>query len=330
MSNITKKRVTNKDQFVDRAKSIHGNRYDYTNSVYTKSKNKILIRCRVHGDFSISAGDHIQKKETGCRKCAMVKISRLKKLSQEQVINQFIEKHGNRYCYDNFKYLGNAEKSEIICKIHGSFLMTPTDHKSGNNCSKCSKVYVRSYDDVIAEANEIHNQKYSYISNNYKNTDSYLIVVCPYHGKFKQRAASHLRGKGCHECGKELLYGYRKGSYVDLAKKNHGGKSNFYIIKMSKDGEVFYKQGITMKSVNERFRKDKMPYNIREVAIYRGCASFIWDIELILKKINSSNKYNPLIEFGGKTECFSSISNCVYDEINKYIISGKLELVKSQ
>ena len=328
MSNSTNKRVTNKEQFVSRANSIHGSRYDYANSVYTKSKNKISIRCRIHGDFSIYAGEHISKKKTGCRKCAMVRISRLRKLTQEQVINQFVEKHGNRYLYDNFKYLGNNKKSEIICKIHGPFLITPSSHKNGNNCSKCSRTYVRSYDDVIVEANELHNQKYSYISNNYKNTNSYLIVVCPHHGKFKQRTASHLRGKGCHECGKELLHGYRKENYVSLAKKNHGGKSNFYIVEMSKDGEIFYKQGITMMSIRERFGKDKIPYKIKDVAIYRGCASLIWDIEIILKKINSSNKYTPLIDFAGKTECFSAISDCVCDEINKYIISGKLELVK--
>lgn len=327
MSNSNKAGVTNKEQFVLRSRFIHGMRYSYENSVYTKSKDKIIITCKIHGDFSISAGDHISSKGYGCRKCAMVRISRQRSLSRDDVLKQFIKKHGSKYCYDNFKYLNNKEKSEIICKEHGAFLMSASDHKQGNGCSKCSKVYIRSYGDVVLESNKKHNYKYQYVDNNYKNSESYLLIVCPIHGEFKQRAISHLRGRGCRECGKEELYGYKKSGYVDLARKNHSGFSNFYIVEMSHGNELFYKQGITMKNISERFRKTKIIYNVKKINVYRGDASLIWDLEIKLKKLNMINSYKPMHSFSGETECFSKIPSNLYDEINRYIMNNELILV---
>lgn len=39
----------NTEKFVERAIAKHGDRYDYSKSVYTKAKDKLIIICRVHG-----------------------------------------------------------------------------------------------------------------------------------------------------------------------------------------------------------------------------------------------------------------------------------------
>ena len=39
------KKLTTKE-FIDRAKLIHGDKYDYTNTVYTGSENPITIFCK--------------------------------------------------------------------------------------------------------------------------------------------------------------------------------------------------------------------------------------------------------------------------------------------
>jgi hypothetical protein len=44
------KKITTKD-FIERARKIHGNRYDYSQSEYTKSGDPILIGCGTHGFF---------------------------------------------------------------------------------------------------------------------------------------------------------------------------------------------------------------------------------------------------------------------------------------
>lgn len=54
--------------FVDRARLIHGNRYDYASVMYINDKTKVNIICKKHGPFSQSPGHHIHKKQ-GCPKC---------------------------------------------------------------------------------------------------------------------------------------------------------------------------------------------------------------------------------------------------------------------
>ncbi len=58
----------NTELFVERAKIIHGNRYDYSKSVYTGSTKKIIVTCKVHGDFEPIAFHHMGG--TNCIKCA--------------------------------------------------------------------------------------------------------------------------------------------------------------------------------------------------------------------------------------------------------------------
>lgn len=79
------------------------------------------------------------------------------------------------------------------------------------------------------KCNKIHNQKYDYSKSEYKGTVHKILIVCPTHGEFLQKAATHYSGHGCPECAK-LLYGNGKRSntkrFVEKAKVIHG---NTYI-----------------------------------------------------------------------------------------------------
>jgi hypothetical protein len=55
------------DQFIQEAKSIHNDFYNYSKVIYTKSCNKIIIICPKHGDFIQEANSHLQGH--GCKKC---------------------------------------------------------------------------------------------------------------------------------------------------------------------------------------------------------------------------------------------------------------------
>ena len=44
------KRLTN-NEFIKRAKEVHGNKYDYSKVKYVNAKTKICIVCKEHGDF---------------------------------------------------------------------------------------------------------------------------------------------------------------------------------------------------------------------------------------------------------------------------------------
>lgn len=55
------------DLFVSIAKEIHGNTYDYSNSVYSCSQDKVEIVCPVHGSFWQAPAKHIYGQ--GCPTC---------------------------------------------------------------------------------------------------------------------------------------------------------------------------------------------------------------------------------------------------------------------
>lgn len=57
-----------KDQFLRRAKLVHGDRYDYSKTEYTKTMAPITVTCRVHGDFQVAAYAHLRG--NNCMKCS--------------------------------------------------------------------------------------------------------------------------------------------------------------------------------------------------------------------------------------------------------------------
>lgn len=65
-----KDRVRTIDDFIERAKEVHGEgKYDYSKSVYKNAQEKIVIICPTHGVFKQMPSGHLQG--NGCRACAI-------------------------------------------------------------------------------------------------------------------------------------------------------------------------------------------------------------------------------------------------------------------
>lgn len=74
--NIAKdKKTFTLTEFIAKANVIHNYKYDYTDSVYNGSLNKIKIKCPHHGDFEQTALDHMTKGH-GCKKCGFITSAR--------------------------------------------------------------------------------------------------------------------------------------------------------------------------------------------------------------------------------------------------------------
>ena len=56
-----------KEHFLERAKKIHGDTYDYSNSEYVDSKINIKINCKTHGTFEQMPEKHLSG--FGCPTC---------------------------------------------------------------------------------------------------------------------------------------------------------------------------------------------------------------------------------------------------------------------
>jgi rubrerythrin len=59
------------NRFIEKAKEIHGDKYNYDNSIYEKIHLNIEIRCSEHGYFFQSASNHLRGQ--GCPKCGKIK-----------------------------------------------------------------------------------------------------------------------------------------------------------------------------------------------------------------------------------------------------------------
>lgn len=193
-------------KFIEKAKEIFPE-YDYSKSIYTKAREKLIVICPEHGEFLVSPDNHINKK-SGCPLC---KGKRIRKTVTKKAANTFIEKakqiHGDKYDYSKVQYIDSHTKVCIICPEHGEFWQTPNNHLSGNNCSLCSNKMIsenqtKTTQQFILEATAKHRGKYSYTKTNYTRARNKVIITCPIHGDFEQIAEHHLRGHGCPYCNK--------------------------------------------------------------------------------------------------------------------------------
>lgn len=124
--------VTNTEDFIEKSKIIHFEKYDYSLTEYTNNSNKIKIICKDHGVFSQTPNDHL--KGFGCHQC-----SGKQRSDSFSFINKAKTVHGDRYSYDSVEYVNNRSKVKIYCPTHGLFSQMPFSHLSGKGCPKCSK-----------------------------------------------------------------------------------------------------------------------------------------------------------------------------------------------
>ena len=94
--------ITTKE-FIKRAISIHGNKYDYSKSEYKGTHEKTTIICPKHGEFLQSPHDHL--KGCGCKKCANEELRKNRSLTKDQFIEKARKVHGDKYDYSKVEYV---------------------------------------------------------------------------------------------------------------------------------------------------------------------------------------------------------------------------------
>lgn len=240
------------ERFVEKAKVVHGDRYDYSLVEYKNNTTKVKITCKEHGVFEQIPNNHISAKN-GCPTC-----SGNEKLTAEDFIKKSKLIHGDKYDYSQVFYNGNKIKINIICNKHGVFKQKPNQHLLGNGCPKCVG-QGRTTKDFVNDASEMHDNKYDYSKTNYEKYNKPIIIICPIHGEFEQKPFIHIRGSGCQKCSeskgerkvalfleKNNLNFEKQKTFDDLRNKktNRLLKFDFYLpeynVCIEYDGECHY------------------------------------------------------------------------------------------
>jgi len=133
-----RKKSKTTSEFIEQAKKVHNDFYDYSLTKYKNYLTKVKILCPIHGEFEQFPQYHI--KGSGCPKCGLYKTRSFTVLG----LNEFIIKsnviHKNKYDYSKVNYVNSYTKVEIICPKHGSFLQKPNDHISSKaGCPVCKE-----------------------------------------------------------------------------------------------------------------------------------------------------------------------------------------------
>ena len=216
-----------KENFIRRAKEVHGEKYDYSKVIYKNNKTKVCIICPIHGEFWQTPKHHIYRKQ-GCPKC-----SGCYRRTTEDFIKRARDIHGDRYDYSKVKYINTKTKVCIICPEHGEFFVTPRDHiYSHAGCPKCSGCYRSTTEEFIEKAEKLYGKKYDYSKVEYINSKTKVCIICHEkdifgneHGEFWQRPNDHLRGYECPKCKKNHTPTTEE--WVKIAKLIHGDRYDY-------------------------------------------------------------------------------------------------------
>ena len=192
-----------KEEFVKKAKNVHGDKYDYSKVEYVNVNTKICIICPIHGEFWQIPSNHFQGK--GCPKCGCGIISEKLSNNTEKFIENARKIHGDKYDYSKVEYKNAKTKICVICPKHGEFLQEANSHIMGHGCQKCkteenAKRQKMSTEQFTKKAKKIHGDKYDYSKVKYKKYDEKVCIVCPKHGEFWQIPSYHLTNCGCPVC----------------------------------------------------------------------------------------------------------------------------------
>jgi hypothetical protein len=225
-TNLTLKHTYTNEMFIEKAIKHHGDKYNYSKVICTKAKQKVIIICKIHGEFQQTPDNHCQGK--GCKLCSTTSNSLNQTYTNEIFIEKAIKKHGHKYDYSKTDYINSKQKVIIICRIHGNFIQTPQCHLSGAGCIKCSGTLQKTNNEFIQEVIEIYGNNIDCSnSSSYINRRSKIILHCTIHNiDFVKIPHLLLSGGGCPECSGNY-YKLTTDIFIKKAIKIHGNTYNY-------------------------------------------------------------------------------------------------------
>lgn len=186
------------DNFVEKSKKIHGDKFNYDKVIYKGRDVKVIISCPVHGEFEQSPRNHFRN---GCKYCGSERQADSKRITNSAFIGKAMNRHGNKYSYEKCNYSGGKNRVIIGCQKHGDFAQIANTHLNGAGCPSC--VFRRmTKEEFVSESIKVHGHFYDYTSANYERNFVHVDILCPNHGAFSQTPYQHILGNGCPKCKK--------------------------------------------------------------------------------------------------------------------------------
>ena len=182
---------SNKEEFIIKAKKIHGDKYNYDSVDYVNSISKVKILCNdCNNTFLLNPNHHLSG--VGCSVCANLN----KKSNKEEFVKKSKKIYGDKFNYDLVEYIDCKIGVKILCNdCNNIFLRPPNDHLRNKGCLQCKKFTTQQF---VLKAEEVHGDKYNYDLSDYKRMKTKVKILCNSCNKiFEQTPDAHLKGHGC-------------------------------------------------------------------------------------------------------------------------------------
>ena len=306
-----------KEIFIERARKIHGDKYDYSKVEYIDNKTKVCIICPIHGEFWQRPYEHWHGK--GCKKCANEIIGNTLRKTTEQFIKDAKKVHSDKYDYSKVEYKGAHTKVCIICPKHGEFWQTAGSHLQGQGCLECAKEMsslskIQGLEGFKKKVKDKYGNKFILVEETYKDSKTKMCIICPKHGEFWITPNNFLRGHNCPRCKNSLL----ENELSSFLNKN---RINFYT-RVNKE---------TFPWIGRQHLDFYLPdYNVaiecqggqhfKPVNIFGGKDEFTKRRLLDEKKLNlCQNNGITLLYFASKKEPDMFLNKIVFQDKNKLL-----------
>lgn len=304
---FSKAQTKTQEKFLEDMRRIHGDVYDFSNSLYVNSKNKVSFVCKKHGVVENLASKLQQGR--GCPDCGLERISTSQQTTKEDYLNRANSKFNSRFKYNLETYNGMTSDVGVECPAHGNFIQNAFTHLSSKHgCPKCAdastaNARTSSTQEFIFKATLIHGDKYTYTRVKYISAKDKVEIICNRCDNcFDQSPDCHLRGNGCPYCNST---GYSKGR-----------SGNFYILA---SGDVT-KVGITNLNVNQRLCSINNSSGLSFTPVFSQFYREGWipkRIEISILKWLGARYAKVSSKFDGSTECFEKVDR---QELINYVL----------
>lgn len=244
-------RKLTKEDFIIKAKEIHGDKYDYSLTNYKGILQNIKIICPNHHIFEQKPDHHLYRKQ-GCASCLPNK-----KINQQEFLDRMDIIFGDTLLFTRSQYVNNSTGIIVTCPIHGEFSKIPSYLFNGDGCAKC-RFDIRKANGETVRAPEVffknvklRSPNLSFNNSVFKGHNDPIIVTCQKHGEFiVNEARNLLRHEQCELCSQESKINH----FINRSKEIHGdrydySKINSYYSKhkltiiCKKHGEFLMKPG---------------------------------------------------------------------------------------
>ena len=255
------KNPSNWVEFLEKAKEIFGDLYEYNKPIDIKrTTDKVSILCRKHNkEFIKEVRCHINNKK-GCPECGKEESVSKRTMSLETFKEKANKIHNYKYNYDDVIYENYQSKIKIFCDKHGLFEQTVGNHLKGYGCVKCNGLGLTT-EEFIKKCVEAHGNKYDYSRVIFKNKTSKITIGCPMHKWFKQKAYNHMNGANCRKCTGNIKSS--NDEFIKKAIKVHGHKYEY--------SKVVYKNAHAKVIIFCKKHKKYFEKMARQHLMGRGC-----------------------------------------------------------